>query len=164
MNIFAVSDDTKECAAALDDQRLVKMVLETAQLLSTAHCLVIGFNLGYTPTHKWHPCTRWAAASHGNFRWLTSLGFELATEYEYRFFRKHASKRVIMEAYLNEARLIDYLPSARTPFVNCARNAKLGLDFTGYPVHDAYKLYLSTKWRTSDRNAQWTRRIPPDWR
>ena len=164
MNIFAVDPHPAVCARWLDDKRLVKMVLETAQLLSTAHTQVRGFNLGYKPCHVNHPCTVWARTSYGNFKWLTALGDKLLLEYEYRYDRQHASRRVIIEAYLAQERLLDFLPEAQTPFVNCARNTKLGLDFTDLPVHDAYRRYLKTKWLFFDKKPTWTRRGPPNGR
>jgi len=61
MNIFVVSPDTMECAKALDDLRLNKMIIETAQLLSTA-MRVQGYtgNDIYKSTHVNHPCAVWA--------------------------------------------------------------------------------------------------------
>ena len=67
MNIFVISQNPDECAQALDDLRLNKMILETAQLLSTA-IRFHGYtgNLAYKATHINHPCSIWARTSRGN--------------------------------------------------------------------------------------------------
>jgi len=59
MNIFVTSNCPKLSAQALDNKRVVKMVLETAQLLSTAIFInsTITYDNLYKPTHVKHPCT-----------------------------------------------------------------------------------------------------------
>ena len=68
MNIFVTNDCPIISAQALDNKRVVKMVLETAQLLSTA--IFINSNVAYDniykATHIKHPCTIWAASTIGN--------------------------------------------------------------------------------------------------
>ena len=62
MNIFITSFDSKEAASHLDDLRLNKMILETAQLLSSAYRHLFGDNeLLYKDTHFNHPCAIWAS-------------------------------------------------------------------------------------------------------
>ena len=64
MNIFVTSNCPKLSAQALDNKRVVKMVLETAQLLSTAIFInsTITYDNLYKPTHVKHPCTIWTTA------------------------------------------------------------------------------------------------------
>ena len=50
-------------------------------------------------------------------------------------------------------RLASRLPSGSTPFVNCARNKNLGIDFTHLEVHLAYRSYLVARWRSQMRPA-----------
>lgn len=113
MNIFAVDDNPMLAARALHDRHVVKMVLETAQVLCTvAHGL--GLPAAYKPTHKAHPCIVWAGSTHGNARWLVEHGMALCAEYTRRFGRVHASETVI--AAVGPA-VMDALPKgARTPF------------------------------------------------
>ena len=68
MNIFVTSNCPKLSAQALDNKRVVKMVLENAQLLSTAIFINsdIIYNRLYKPTHLKHLCTIWAAESLAN--------------------------------------------------------------------------------------------------
>ena len=78
MNIFVLDPDPKLAASAHCDQHLHKMILESAQLVSTA-MVQRQFNISglYKPTHPKHPCTIWAAASNHNIRWICELANEL---------------------------------------------------------------------------------------
>ena len=60
MNIFVPYPDSMKCAEALDDLRLNKMILETAQLLSTAARFHGYVGNVYGSTHINHPCSVWA--------------------------------------------------------------------------------------------------------
>jgi hypothetical protein len=80
MNIFAVSDCPIECAKALDNKRLVKMVLETAQLLCGA-VVVCGGQAPYKLTHRNHPAAVWTRKSQGNYVWLIEHFKALGAEY-----------------------------------------------------------------------------------
>jgi hypothetical protein len=96
MNIFMLDSDSTVAAAQQCDKHCVKMVLETAQILS-AVCARYGVIVegGYRVTHKHHPCTIWAGDSRTNFDWLVEHGRALATEYTRRYGRVHKSLRVI---------------------------------------------------------------------
>lgn len=84
MNIFYLSSDLKKCAQYHCDKHVVKMILEYAQLLSTA-CRESGLDMGYKTTHKNHPCAIWARSSEDNFIWLADLAWELNKEWQYRY-------------------------------------------------------------------------------
>ena len=65
MNIFYLHKDPKTCAEMHCDKHVVKMVLEYAQLLSTAHRVLDGDEWAdkaqlYKATHKNHPSAIWA--------------------------------------------------------------------------------------------------------
>ncbi len=113
MNIFAIDRNPVEAARAQHDQHVVKMVLETAQILCTvAHGL--GVAVKYKPTHKHHPCTLWASETAANASWLYLHGLALAEEYARRFGRVHASHQVILDV---GPHLLVLLPSGPlTPF------------------------------------------------
>jgi hypothetical protein len=166
MNIFATHPSAKLCAEALDDRRLVKMVLETAQLISTTWSQVMGVHLGYRPTHVNHPCAVWARASSDNLSWLILHAEWLLKEYSRRYDREHASSTIILCAADRMPELIrgKRIPVERTEFVNCARSLARGLDFTHVnDVHSAYRQYMAAKWKVDGMNARWTRRGPPTW-
>jgi len=117
MNIFYLDNDPRKCAEMHVDKHCVKMILEYAQLLSTAHRVldgnvVIGLsNSGrkqtryilsdsrdsilYTATHINHPSAIWVRQSEQNYRWLFTLFCELLKEYTYRYGRLHACERLV---------------------------------------------------------------------
>ncbi|KJV56886.1 hypothetical protein OCHUTO_0284 [Orientia chuto str. Dubai] len=107
MNIFVLHKDSQIAAEMLCDKHIVKMPLETAQLLcsvflvalsnsnslvSTTNCDII---VPYKLTHCNHPCSIWARSSRGNFNWLRKHGRALCKEYTYRYKKKHKSETVI---------------------------------------------------------------------
>ena len=66
MNIFYFTKNTRLNSKILDDKRLVKMVLETTQLLSNV-LFLYGKKNPYKPTRLKHPCTIWASSSKQNW-------------------------------------------------------------------------------------------------
>ena len=101
MNIFVLDEDPQKAAELHCDQHVIKMTLETAQMLSTSVLFYQKDESGlYKMTHKNHPCSVWARESRGNFIWLASLGAHLANEHKVRYSPKkpHASLKVIQRA------------------------------------------------------------------
>ena len=97
MNIFILDWDVKKCAQYHNDKHVVKMILETAQLLCGVHHMTdqhIG-EVPYKLSHKNHPCSIWSRNSLSNYLWLCELGMELCYEYTYRYGRRHKSQDVI---------------------------------------------------------------------
>ena len=94
MNIFYLHDDPIYCAQMHCDKHVVKMILEYAQLLSTAHHEIDGTPSidCYKPTHKNHPSAIWARNSRNNYRWLWWLLYGLQDEYTYRYGKVHATQ------------------------------------------------------------------------
>ncbi len=84
VNIFVLDLNIKNCARYHCDQHVVKMILESAQMLSTA-LRMNDMALGYQITHRNHPCTVWSRTSLSNWKWLRKLAKELNSEYIYRF-------------------------------------------------------------------------------
>jgi hypothetical protein len=85
MNIFVLDNDVKKCAQYHCDKHVVKMIIEYAQMLSTAVRLTTDLDIGYKLTHKNHPCTVWARKSLSNWKWLRELSKEVNDEYRYRY-------------------------------------------------------------------------------
>lgn len=158
MNIFASDDDPVKAAHNLDDQRLIKMILETAQILCSAlhnmNCDTEGL---YRPTHTRHPSVVWACTARGNFGWLVLHGLALNNEYKRRFSKEydHKSTSVILDCAerFNDSRLNEL---GMTPFPNVT-------NITGnISVVKKYRLYLiQSKW--SDGKARWTNANKPSW-
>lgn len=94
MNIFYFTHNPDLNSKLLDDKRLIKMVLETTQLLSNGLYLN-NQKSPYKPTHLKHPCSIWAARSKGNWNWLKTYGLALAKEYTRRYKRKHKCEKII---------------------------------------------------------------------
>ena len=92
MNIFYLHDNPKVCSQYHVDKHVVKMILETAQLLSTAHWLSGGEG-PYRATHKNHPSAIWARSNKSNYRWLCELGMELCKEYTHRYGKIHKTQQ-----------------------------------------------------------------------
>ena len=99
MNIFFLHEDTEACARLHNDKHVVKMILETAQLLCTA-AHELGFeDVPYKAVHRNHPCSIWARANRSNFHWLHYFGVALCREYTYRYDKVHKSQAVIETMY-----------------------------------------------------------------
>ena len=96
MNIFYFDECPVISAEAQPDKMLVKMPLETAQMLCTAHRVLDGDEYAdsvglYKEAYKNHPCTVWARQSSGNYEWLYVHFLALGMEYTYRYGKEHAS-------------------------------------------------------------------------
>jgi hypothetical protein len=96
VNVFAVDRDPARAARALCDRHVVKMTLETAQILCSAARVRLGQRAPYRATHGNHPCVAWAAARRANWEWLVRHGLALADEYERRFGRVHRCRAVLV--------------------------------------------------------------------
>ncbi len=96
MNIFVLDRDPVLAASQLIDKHVVKMTLETAQILSAVCNLAARMKVAqYRTTHPNHPCTFWARASKQNFDWLIRHGLAIANEYTKRYKKVHKSQAVI---------------------------------------------------------------------
>lgn len=155
MNIFITDPCPRISAQALDDKRVSKMVLETAQMLAAA-TLSYGVDIGYKKTHANHPCTVWTRSGRQQFDWMIEHGLWLNDEFMFRYGHSlpHRSTTVIVEAAKHRGLFDESRP--------------LVFDFnssgfrTGEGVHYDYQLCMSHKWCYKDaRRPQWTKRIRP---
>ena len=110
MNIFVTDPAPTLCAQVLPDKHVVKMPLETCQMLAIVCSDKWGF--GYGVLHKKdgtpfktqkgafrnHPCTQWAAASIFNTAWLIQHGCALSDEYTHRYGKLHGCHKALFEA------------------------------------------------------------------
>jgi hypothetical protein len=88
MNIFFLSLSPKEAARLHCDKHVVKMIIETAQMLYSAHWMLNPEGLkptAYKIAHKNNPCSIWVRTSLTNYLWLASLGYWLCKEYNHRY-------------------------------------------------------------------------------
>ena len=146
MNIFILDNDPIKAAQMHIDKHIVKMPLETAQILST----ICGYP--YRPTHRNHPCTVWARQTKGNYNWLVQLGFALCKEYSLRYSRRHKCKDVIEQLKYAP----DFIPDGeRTPFA---------LAMPDECKQDDAVLAYRTYYRTHKKHiASWINRETPEW-
>lgn len=114
MNIFILDNDPVKAAQMLCDRHVPKMIVESAQMLSTVHRMLDGtpekrrsksgktmqtyyaFNderddLYYLAVHKYHPCTTWTRESKANYEWHYEHFKAMAEEFEFRRGREHAT-------------------------------------------------------------------------
>src|SRR6056297_897165 len=113
MNIFVLDNDIKKCAHYHCDQHVIKMILESTQILCTALNLK-GYETPYKSTHTKHPCVKWAGQSYSNFQWLTELAFALNDEYKYRYEKDTDHKSIETLEYVQQ---YSYEDSGLTEFV-----------------------------------------------
>ena len=106
MNIFRLHDDPEIAAAMHCDKHVVKMILETAQLLSSAHWMSDS-SAPYRLTHKNHPSSKWTRQSIQHYRWLIDLGLHLCEEYTYRYDKIHKTQSIIEWLSANEPNIPD---------------------------------------------------------
>jgi hypothetical protein len=100
MNIFYLDPNPITAAQYHCDKHVVKMILESAQLLCTAINVQAGDKITpYKSTHVNHPCTIWAGASIKNWLWLWKLMTELEREWQYRW--QHHKQHASVTALLN---------------------------------------------------------------
>lgn len=171
MNIF-VSDSNAEIAAQnLDDKRVVKMILESTQMLCTA----INMHGGVAPyksTHANHPANVWARQTKSNFDWLLRHAFALNMVYKERYGKDHKCEDILWnimgkqwtkpEPTIGLSTIIPHGPL--TPFANCAAHSGKGISFKHIDnVVDAYRAYLIERWNTDVRKPSWTHGNPPSW-
>lgn len=151
MNIFVFDEDPQKSARAHSDRHVVKMVLETAQMLCTVHHLS-GQSAPYAKTHTEHPCVKWVQESIENYRWLVKLGLALAREYTHRYDRRHKSQDVIEWCADHEPALPE---GPRTPFA-----LAMPEKYQGEDAVESYRRYFRGE---KMHLANWTRREPPGW-
>ena len=158
MNIFVTDPDPIQSALNLPDKHIVKMPLETCQMLAIIYS---DWYYGVGQLHKLdgkpyrtahgafrnHPCTQWAAANQYNLAWLIQHGYALCAEYHSRYDKVHSCRATICEAADIYDRIFD---------VPCSQSYHKVTDFTRampeYLKFDttidtitAYKRYLNTK-------------------
>ena len=151
MNIFVLDKNPQIAATMACDKHVVKMILETAQMMCTV-VSVHDLHPPYRATHAKHPCTIWASESQANWQWLIDYGLALSAEYTERYGKVHKSQGVIewcRDQNIN-------LPSCGlTPFAQAMppqyRNECVVTAYRGY--------YMGEK----ERIATWKYSLRPDW-
>ena len=86
MNIFFLDKTPEFSAEYLCDKHIPKMLLESAQMLSTSYQRYRGIQKGlYKPAYPNHPMTKWVGDSFYNWCWTYYHAHALSDEYTFRF-------------------------------------------------------------------------------
>lgn len=168
MNIFVLDYDPQTCARYHNDSHVCKMILESAQMLSTAlHMSGVSWSQAYLPTNKNHGCNVWARESLSNWLWLRDLARELSIEFDWRFDRKTSHKSI---GVINSLPLPSIPDKGLTPFYQAMPSK---YHRTGDSAILAYRQYYNWEkrvWHQRKRNGTvitrehtWTKRGPPSW-
>jgi hypothetical protein len=175
INIFYVDSDPAIAASSLVDKHVVKMVLETAQLLSTAHRVMDGIpELAKTKTgrqtQKWrladsrdytiyqaahvnHPSAVWCRQSVSNYQWLVDHFFGLIEEYKFRYNKNHKSEQL---AFVLQSPPLNVKKWDWTPMPSCMDTQYI---ISKNPI-DNYRNYYNIGKRHIHK---WTSRNQPEW-
>ena len=156
MNIFALSSCPRKSAEMQCDKHIVKMILETGQILSTVHRQYgSDDDRLYKSTHTKHPSTLWAGACEINYDWLYQHFVALADEYMFRYGREHLTFTKLQDILFKAPRGMQIgtftLPTPAMP-----DDCKIAGD-----VVASYRKYYQTK---QDKfKMVWTKRSIPNW-
>lgn len=151
MNIFILDNDPAQAAIYHCDKHVVKMVLESAQMLCT-NLNLAKVETPYKSCHMNHPCTIWARKTRSNFVWLCDLGLSLCMEYTYRYGKVHKSEEVIEYCYsmrdtIQDGELTKFAQAMPEEFKDCD------------PVKAYRQFYIGEK----KDFAVWSKRDIPNW-
>ena len=92
MNIFYLNECPKKAAQVQYNKHVVKMILESAQMLCTAHHHYgNGNNVPYKKAHYNHPSTIWVRQNSIHYDWLYDHMIALGNEYTKRYGKTHLS-------------------------------------------------------------------------
>ena len=92
MNIFYLDEDPVKAAQVQYNKHVVKMILESAQMLCTAHHeLLHEPDVPYKPAHVNHPSTVWVRSDNHHYHWLYEHMLALGGEYTKRYGKTHLS-------------------------------------------------------------------------
>lgn len=159
MNIFFVDRDPSVAAQCLVDRHVVKMILESAQILSTVVRKRYGRSLStraditlYEATHRNHPCVLWAGETSGNYEWLRTHAVALCDEFRFRYDGEHASERLIRRI-LSRCPFTYPSPMTEPP-------QAMPLEYRRPDPVEGYREYYRTGKAHLHR---WTKREPPSW-
>lgn len=151
MNIFVLDSDPVIAASFMCNKHVPKMIVETAQLLCTAHPADVA---PYKHTHFNHPCAIWTRASIANYDWLTTHAGALCAEYTSRYDKRHKTQDIIEWCIAHRPSLPEI---GQTPFAICISDLDYHYDD---PVIAYRAYYVGDK----SRFAKWRpRALPPPW-
>ena len=160
MNIFYLDKNPKIAAQMMCDKHVVKMILESAQMLCTAHRVLDGDKYAekmglYKLAHKNHPSTIWVRSSELNYRWLWEHYVALMNEYTYRYGKTHATSK-LRNALDKTPDNMPPIQLTDTPFTDPPQC--MPAYCKGDDTVKAYQTYYIVE---KSGFAKWTNRVPP---
>jgi len=173
MNIFVLDKDPIISAQMQCDKHIIKMPLETAQML----CAVwyrygsgdrVPLTLGGTPykeTHKNHPCTLWAGNDAHNYDWLWRHGMELCFEYTRRYNNIHKCQSVIMDLTIdNVGFAFEHMSRQGTTHPQCMPDEYKVEYCDDAPMTNTVMAYRQYYVNDKNKIAEWEKSRPmPNW-
>ena len=155
MNIFVLDRNVDALVQAHVDKHVVKMILEHAQMLSTAVRLTLPEDKvgpAYKASYQKHPCTLWVMEALENWLWLREVTIRLNEEFMYRFDKKvwHKSATVVANLPIPELEDKSMTPFAMAMPDNIKEDDRV----------QAYRDYYNTHKR---HLFKWTKRPVPEW-
>ena len=178
MNIFYLHENPKICAQYHVDKHCVKMIVETCQLLSSAHRYLDGHEIVgqtrtgrkakrwvlpdyretqlYHATHINHPSTVWTRESKANYQWHYKHFIALCDEYTYRYGKVHSTDTKLRIAL---QQIPTNIPEKHmTPFkLAMGSNPECMLE----DAVESYRRFYETKQKRF--TMVWTKRPVPKW-
>jgi hypothetical protein len=165
MNIFALDISPKKAAKYHCDKHAVKMILESAQMISTVFDKY-DYHQDYMikPCFQNHPCTLWAGKTYKNLLWLINLGNELTKEYTSRYNKVHKYNDIFRLASEHIEYLSDKFPEeGLQPFAIAMPEYLKEQAVENYSSDDAIQLYRQYYILEKNRFAVWKYSEMPDW-
>ena len=159
MNIFFLDKTPSFSAQYLCDKHIPKMLLESAQMLSTAVQQYTDTPEGilYKSAYPNHPMTKWVGENKANFKWALDNALWINNEYEYRFKKNHKSYRVIKN--IIDFELMAHIPDGdmTTPPQCMPDEYKLRSDLYVSAYRDYYKgeKEYFAKWEKGRSQPKW---------
>ena len=180
MNIFILNNDPIIAAQEQCDKHVVKMIVESGQMLSTAHRMLDGTverrpsksgkttvnyyklpdereDIMYKAVHFNHPCSVWSRESIANYRWHYDHFIALCDEYTYRYGKIHSTDTKLRYHLQWNPEKIPY-SGYKTPF-------KLAMGSNPECMfEDAVKSYRAFYHTKQEKfKMAWTKRPQPEW-
>jgi len=174
MNIFVLASDPRIAASYHCDQHMNKMILESAQMLSTVakilhpkHPSLMHLYNAPKSVYK-HPCTLWIKESIHNARWVLDLAIFLQHEREKAgAIGTHKSLYICHDAYsiISDAYITDGAAFLSNPFIFCGTDTAK-VFYNGSPINlnvpASYQALYKEKYMTSIKNMSWKNRPIPN--
>ena len=177
MNIFVLDENPHVSAQMMCDKHVVKMIVESAQMLSTAHRVLDGtqyieLSANNRRIKRWkspyklmedtlykasfvgHPCTQWVMENDKNYYWLVEHAYELCKEYTRRYGKVHKSEDMISLIRYRKPKNIPIADSI-TPFAQAMPE-----EYKNVNAVEAYRAYYLGE---KTEFAAWNHSDTPAW-